>query len=436
MPLDSGLSPEFPTALASRIASRFALANPVEAYEFPDKGNINLQTFLIFAGVDAGPDRTSGEFILQRINDRVFTNPRSVMSAMIACLDAQRRGLLRRPLPPGVEWEPISLVSTRDGSEYLENEDRRGTTHWRLMVRIPECRTFKSLGELPERADRLKIAEEAGRGLALFGDLTADMDTTGLASPLPGYRDTRVYYDQLESVVRGHRSLLDAEPFLPIDPVVRQSTQHHFYVHASKAEHERRLADPEIRALVELARAERDFAMTLLDALESGRIRRVAIHGDTKLENFLFALDAMRVKALVDLDTILPQSWLADWGDMVRSLVNVAGEKERDPAKVGVDLEIYAAVARGFLATATAVTAEEILLMVDAVEIITLELGVRFLADYIRGDSYFRLGPADPPDLNRVRARVQLTLFRELRACAPRLRALVSQLAEDRGASR
>jgi N-acetylhexosamine 1-kinase len=148
--------------------------------------------------------------------------------------------------------------------------------------------------------------------------------------------------------------------------------------------------------------------------MESGQIRTVAIHGDTKLDNFLFSATDGRVKALVDLDTIMPHSWLADWGDMVRSLSNLAGEKEADLSKVQVDTEIFEALARGFLNTARMVTEEEIELMVDAVQILALELGVRFLADFIRGDSYFKLGPTDLPNLNKRRAMVQLTLFERL----------------------
>ena len=149
--------------------------------------------------------------------------------------------------------------------------------------------------------------------------------------------------------------------------------------------------------------------------MEAGTIRRVAIHGDTKLENFLFDAETSLVKSLVDLDTIMPHTWLCDWGDMLRSLVNVAGEKETNLDAVRVDAAIYDAVARGFLEIAQEVTPAEVARMVDAVEVITLELGVRFLTDYLRGDSYFKLSPADPPDLNKQRALVQLTLFERLR---------------------
>jgi hypothetical protein len=94
-------------------------------------------------------------------------------------------------------------------------------------------------------------------------------------------------------------------------------------------------------------------------------------------------------------------------------------------------MDVFRAVARGFLSTAREVTPAEVDLMVDAPQIIALELGLRFLTDYLRGDSYFRLGPADPPDLNRVRAMVQLALFRQLRERADEARRFVEDLRAE-----
>jgi hypothetical protein len=422
---DPGFTEEHPTALAARIASRFDLPSPVEAYDFPEKGNIHHHTFLVVAG-RAGSSR---EYLLQRINQKVFTRPRNVMAAMMASTAAQRRSLEKGLLPLGREWETITLIPTREGQPYLEHTHRRGTTWWRLMVRIPGCRTYKSLGEIADPRERVAVAEEAGRGLATYGDFTADMDISGLVSPLPGYRDTRVYYDQFHSVLKESRSLEEAAGFLPTDGALRESTEEHFLVHLSPREFRRRMDDHCLRPFIELVRREEDFAKSLLRDMAAGRIRRTAIHGDTKLDNFLFNAATGRVKALIDLDTIMPHTWLADWGDMVRSLVNVAGERERDLGKVRVDMEIYAALARGFLTTAREVTRAEVDRMVDAVEIIALELGLRFLADHLRGDSYFKLGPADPSDLNKIRAAVQLTLFGKLRECEGEARRLVAALA-------
>jgi hypothetical protein len=421
-------SEEDPLAQASRLASGFRLAQPVEVHDFPDKGNINQHTFLVFAGRG-----TPREYLLQRINERVFTRPRSVMQAMLASIEAQQAAMAAAGITAGDDWDTITLLDTRDGRRYLELENHRGYSCWRLMVRIPESRTYKSLGAIADPAERVRVAGEAGRGLAIYGDFTCAMPTEGLENPLPGYRDTRLYYDQLRSVLAGFRTPEQAAALIPSDPTLRHSTGEHFLVHLDEPEYRRRLDDPGFRPWVELVRAEEPFGISLLEGMESGRIRRLAIHGDTKLDNFLFSTRSGRVKALVDLDTIMPHSWLADWGDMVRSLVNVAGEKERDLSRVGVDMEIFRAVARGFLSTAREVTPDEVDLMVEAPQIIALELGLRFLTDYLRGDSYFKLGPADPPDLNRVRAMAQLALFRELRRQAGEAQRDIDELRVEFG---
>ncbi|MEM7235571.1 MAG: phosphotransferase, partial [Planctomycetota bacterium] len=291
---------------------------------------------------------------------------------------------------------------------------------------------FKSLSEVEAREQQVSIAEEAGRGLAQYGDFTASVDVSQLVSPLPGYRETDVYFDQFQSVLKGSRDLAEAQPFLPKVPTLRQSTQRHFYLHLDDKEFQRRIGDPELQHFIQLVEREREFGMTLVDSRRSGRIRTVAIHGDTKLDNFLFSTRSGQAKALVDLDTIMPNTWLADWGDMSRSLTNVAGEKERDLARVQVDMEIYEALVRGFLLTAEEVTKDEVALMVASVELITLELGVRFLADYLRGDSYFVLGPTDAPDLNKVRAMAQLTLFERLRDRAGDAQACVDRYLAER----
>jgi len=418
------LSEEYPVAQAGRIASVFSLPRPMESYDFPDKGNINRHTYLI----SAGPDGGKREYLLQRINQQVFTRPWSVMASMIASIEAQRQCLARGELREGEEWETITLIPTQKGNPYLELTDRRGYSCWRLMVKIPETRTFKSLSEIRDESERLRIAEQAGTGLALYGSFTAGMDVCALENPLPGYRDTRLYFNQLLSVLAGNRTLESASRYLPEDPLVRQSTEHHFLVHLPDVEYKRRMNDPALRPFIELACTHEDYGMTLLREMESGKIRKQAIHGDTKLDNFLFSTRSGRVRALIDLDTIMPHTWLADWGDMVRSLANVAGEKETELSNVAVDLKIYEAVARGFLRSARDVRREEVTRMADAVQIIALELGIRFLADYLRGDSYFKLGPADPPDLNRTRAMVQLTLFKRLTEAADKTTSCIDDI--------
>lgn len=411
MPIrDPGVTEEYPNAMASRIVSRFSAPRPLEAFDFPDKGNINQHTFLI----QSGSGEHCSEFLLQRINQQVFTRPWTVMAAMIACLDSQRKGIEAGKIPPNQPWEVIQLIPTLDGNDYLQAENRLGTSYWRLMIKIPRCVSYKSLSDVGSRTDQLQIAEETGKGLAIFGDLTSTMDVSKLENPLPGYRDTRLYFDQFKSVLQENRKLKQVAEILPDDPVLRQSTEQHYLVHLTESEFRKRRGNATVSKYIDLILEQEGLAMTLLNEMDSGSIRRIAIHGDTKLDNFLFDSLSGKVKSLVDLDTIMPHTWLADWGDMVRSLSNIAGEKERDLSKIQVDLEVFEALAKGFLGIARSVNQREIDLMVDAVRIIALELGIRFLTDYLRGDTYFKLASTDPPDLNRVRGIAQLTLFERI----------------------
>ncbi len=384
-----------------RVAREFDLRDPMAAEPFARRGNINLDTAL----VQAGPDGEA--FLLQRINTEVFPMPDRVMAGMCASLEAQQRA---RTTHGHIEWRVPELVPTRSGGLYLHSEGV-----WRMMRYIDGTVSYKSLSELPAER-RLDAAREVGRGLALYHDHTAEIDAETVPTSLPGYRNTRVYFDQLLSAIEGRRALSEIADRLPVDPETRQATARHFLCVLDEDARRERLNDPELRPFIDLAMNSRALAVGMQEARERGEIRLTAIHGDTKIENFLFDAQSGEVRALVDLDTIMPLTWLADWGDMVRSLVNVAGEKERDLGRVGVDEDVYLAVAQGFLQTASTVTPEEVAWMGRAVQVIALELGVRFLADYLRGDTYFALGPEDPADLNKVRAMVQLRLFEHLRA--------------------
>ena len=387
--------------VAHRIARRFMIEHPIELEEFKGRGNIHVETHLL----QAGPGRTT--FLLQKINTDVFPLADRVMQGMVASVEAQAQAV-RDGVNADHRWEVPDLVPTQTGDLYVNDEGV-----WRLMRYIEGTVTYKSLSELPA-ARRLETAQEVGRGLALYSDLTSSIDPEQIATALPGYRDTRLYFNQLDAAIEGCRLLSETQHRLPEDPEVRQASARHFLTILDEDERISRLNDPELQPFIELALAHRHLGLALQEKRERGEIRRTAIHGDTKIENFLFCAMTGQVVALVDLDTVMPLTWLADWGDMVRSLCNVAGEKERDLELVQVDREVYAAVLQGFLSTASSVTQDEIALMPRAVQVIALELGIRFLADYLRGDTYFQLSSSDPRDLNKVRAMVQLRLFERL----------------------
>jgi N-acetylhexosamine 1-kinase len=426
---NSSLSPNAPVTLekARSIASLFELPGRFEIFDFARKGNINQDTYLIKAGLPGN----CAEYILQLLNPRIFRQPRAVMNSMIACIQAQNKALSEGALRSGEEWETIQLVPTKAGNAYLEEEVEEGIRCWRMMVRIHNTYVYKSLSEIPDPNARSHVAEEAGRGLALFGILTAGMDAARVTSSLPGYRDTSLYYDQLASVLEGNRTLRCASSHLPSDPEARQGTERHYLVHLSPQEYRRRMDDAPLGRCIAQALDQKPLALTLVRGLKTGELKKAVIHGDTKLDNFLFSSSTGKVRAMVDLDTIMPHTWLTDWGDMVRSLVNAAGEREKDLEKIAVDLGVFKAIARGFLDSARNIALQEIELMADAAQIMALELGVRFLADYLRGDSYFRLSDSDPRDLNKTRALVQFCVFENLRKQAASMKLYIREIKKQ-----
>jgi hypothetical protein len=388
---------------AGKIASHFSIEHPIEVSDFPGKGNINLDTFLVAAGAE----RRS--YLLQRVNTDVFPLPERVMLGMAASLDAQQQSLSNGHIHAKSGWRAMELVPTIAGGPYHRGESET----WRLMSYLDGTIAYKSLDEAPE-PERLFVAREVGRGLAMYSDLTAEIDAASVPISLPGYRDTRLYFRQLHSALAGHRNHADIAALLPECPETRAAAEKHFYCVLGENERKARRGDSDLQRFIELALDYEPLAVSLQEARESGEVRTTVIHGDTKIENFLFDRASGRVVSLVDLDTVMPLTWLADWGDMARSLCNRVGEKETDLNKVEVSSDAYAAVLDGFLSTASTPTTTEIELMPRAVQAIALELGVRFLADYLRGDTYFGLGCEDSADLNKTRAMVQLTLFEKL----------------------
>ncbi|MBN2320776.1 MAG: hypothetical protein JXR49_16980, partial [Acidobacteria bacterium] len=210
----SNPTPAIPLERAYAIARRFDLPEPIEISDFPGKGNVHYSTYL----VAAGHSENRREYLLQKLNTDVFADPEAVMDTLIACLRVQGKAISEGALPKNEEWEPIRLAPTKEGAPYLKTEDSDGPQYWRLMARIRRARSYKSLTGIADPGKRLKIAEEAGRGLALFGILTAGMNPADIRLPLPGYRNTALYFDQLDSILEGNRTFQQASSRMPSDP--------------------------------------------------------------------------------------------------------------------------------------------------------------------------------------------------------------------------
>ena len=149
-----------------------------------------------------------------------------------------------------------------------------------------------------------------------------------------------------------------------------------------------------------------------MDLLREGKLPLRVTHNDTKMSNILIDDATGKAICVIDLDTVMPGLCAFDFGDSIRAGATTAAEDEADLSKVHFDLGLFEAYADGFLSAAgSALTPLELKTLPDGARLMTLEVGLRFLADYLNGDVYFRTAY---PEHNLVRARNQFKLVQEM----------------------
>ncbi len=155
-----------------------------------------------------------------------------------------------------------------------------------------------------------------------------------------------------------------------------------------------------------------EICSLITEELGSDSIPLRVTHNDTKVNNVMMNKDTNDYLAVIDLDTVMPGSMLFDYGDGVRSTAANAKEDETDLSKVYLNLELFKSYTRGYLSEmANYITYEELSLMAESIRIITLELAIRFLNDYINGDTYFKINYEKH---NLDRARNQIALVKDI----------------------
>jgi len=163
----------------------------------------------------------------------------------------------------------------------------------------------------------------------------------------------------------------------------------------------------------------------LLDLVRTGDIPERVTHNDTKLNNVMLDDKTGEGICVIDLDTVMPGLSLYDFGDLVRFGTNTAVEDETDFSKIDVSLPVFEAIVQGYVAGAGDILTEaEWDNLVFAGKLMTYEVGIRFLTDYLQGDIYFKI---KRPGHNLVRARNQLRLVDRIEAAASAMSAIVCQ---------
>ena len=343
-------------------------------------GNIN-RTWLV------EPDGGDGEaFLLQRLNTEVFSEPDLVTANIRAVLGhLERRLEVARPAS-APDWKLPRVVPTNEGADRWLGQDG---SYWRAQSFIARSRTVDAVRD-PD------VAREAGRGLGTFHALLADLPAAGLADTLPGFHVTPAYlaaYDRIGEALAATSGGGDN----PRETWARQFVDRH-----------------------------RHWAMLLEEAREDGRIRERPVHGDPKINNILLDESSGRAVAMIDLDTVKPGLLHWDIGDCLRSSCNPSGEEAVDWQGVRLDLGLAEALLEGYLdAVGDGLDEGDLDLIPESARLLAFELGLRFLADHLAGDRYFRVTRRGQ---NLDRALVQLRLAEDSDSCLEDLRRLVRRV--------
>jgi Ser/Thr protein kinase RdoA (MazF antagonist) len=183
-----------------------------------------------------------------------------------------------------------------------------------------------------------------------------------------------------------------------------------------------------VKREVEFAMEREEFCKTLEIAHSEGRLPLRVTHNDTKLNNILFDDETDEALCVIDLDTIMPGYSVNDFGDSIRFGATTALEDETDLSKVNFDISLYELYVKGFIEGAMGgLTPSELELLPIGAIMMTLECGMRFLTDYLQGDTYFR---TSRPSHNLDRARNQFKLVKDMEAALPEMQKIVKKYAK------
>lgn len=260
---------------------------------------------------------------------------------------------------------------------------------WRLYSFVSGAKTIEVIAEPSQ-------AYIAANAFARFQNMLADLPEPRLVEILPRFHDTPNRIALLEAAV--------------------------------KADVKGRLAG--VRREIDFVMARRGTAGRIVNAIAAGDIPERTTHNDTKINNVLLFPENEGGSVVIDLDTTMPGSALYDFGDMVRTSTAAAAEDERDLDKVYSKKEYFEALVRGYLGSARFLNAAELDSLAFSGRLITLTIGIRFLTDYLAGDTYFKISS---PDHNLVRCRTQFKMVESLEAQAAEYKDIVFKVAREEG---
>lgn len=322
--------------------------------------------------------------ILQRINTNIFTDPDALMENIERVTAFLGKKLVEEGRDPG--RETLTIIPALDGKNCYHYDEKNVFRAYRFIENTKTIENDKTYEDL----------YQAGKGFGRFQRLLADFPVEVLHETIPDFHHTPKRLEALRRAIEEDRA------------------------------GRRALVEPEIRFALENAA----FADRVVKAMEAGDIPVRVTHNDTKINNILFDRETGEAVCVIDLDTVMPGSMLYDFGDALRMGGSTAAEDETDLGLVSFDEKAFERFAEGYLEEMEgSLTPAELSLLPFSVRLMTYECGIRFLTDYLNGDTYFKIHREHH---NLDRARNQLKLTADIAAKEDGLRGIVCRLQERR----
>jgi Ser/Thr protein kinase RdoA (MazF antagonist) len=314
------------------------------------------------------------QFVLQRLNSRVFPHPEQVIANL-----SQLNRHISRQTPDSRHLRIPAMLPASDGQLFFQDE--AGQT-WRALELI-------SPSESREQLTNAEEAEQVGFALAHFHRLCSTLPADSLYDTLPGFHIAPDY-------LQNYLNALERPLQVPADEDFRQC-----------------------QSFIEQCRERIDV---LEQAKQRGELQLRVVHGDPKLNNFLFEPGSNRIVSLIDLDTVKPGLVHYDIGDCLRSCCHVEANNRFDLNLCRQILRCYLREAGSFF------TEADYRYLYSAIWLIPFELGLRFFSDYLAGDRYFKI---DRPRHNLQRAQAQFALSKDIDVQRLEIERMITELSQQ-----
>lgn len=342
-------------------------------------GHIN-DTFLLVYEMTDGQAR---QYILQRINHNIFKKPEQLMENLVNITEYLRKVIIKQGGNPN--RETLNVIKTRYDSSYYEDSDHN---FWRMFLFIEQTLCL-------ETVESEKDFYDSGVAFGNFQRMLANYPAGTLHETIPNFHNTPVRF-------------IDFKKAVEEDKLGRAA-----------------LAKDEI----EFALNREKDTRILTDLLNAGKLPLRVTHNDTKLNNILFDKDTKKALCIIDLDTVMPGLSLYDFGDSIRFGASTGAEDEKDLSKIELDLSLFEAFTKGFLEGCKgSLTEKEIEMLPMGARLMTYECGIRFLADFLEGDVYFK---THREGHNLDRARTQFKLVADMEKKWSEMNAIVAKYKDN-----